>query len=386
MSIHVRKYTQSSWFRYALPVLLIGMAGLLFLSWNNRKPIRVGFVAQMTGKQAELGVQERNGVLLATEKINAAGGIAGRKIELVIRDDFGLPEKAKSADEELIKSDVVAIIGHATSGQTLAGLQISNPARVVMLAPTVSTPALSGLDDYFFRVYPTFKDSARAFAEHVYKTSGLKKMAIIYDTDNTAYAQTYSSTFSDRFSSLGGAISGQAGFSSATQPDFSPLLTTLHKDKPDGLLIIASDIDTALVAQRVRIMGWNIPLFTSAWAQTETLINHGGKAVDGMKLEQSFALSSQDPLFIEFKSNYQSRFGNTPSFGAAFGYEAAMVLAEALKKTGGKPDKLKNALLETGNYKGLIDSFSIDRFGDVQRPFYLSAIENGKFVIVGKLN
>lgn len=386
MSINARKYTQSSWFRYALPVLLIGMAGLLFLSWADRKPVLVGFVAQMTGKQAELGVQERNGVLLATEKINAAGGIAGRKIELVIRDDLGVPEKAKSADEELIKADVVAIIGHATSGQTVAGLQVSNPARIVMISPTVSTPTLSGVDDYFFRVYPTFKDSSRVFAEHVYKTGGLKKMAIIYDTDNTAYAQTYSSTFADRFSSLGGVISGQAGFSSATQPDFSPLLTKLRNDKPDGLLIIASDIDTALVAQRVRIMGWQIPLFTSAWAQTETLINHGGKAVDGMKLEQSFALSSQEPSFIEFKSNYQSRFGNTPSFGAAFGYEAAMILAEALKKTGGKPDNLKNALLETGNYKGLMDSFSIDRFGDVQRPFYLSAIENGKFVIVGKLN
>lgn len=372
--------------RYGLALLVIGIAALAVILWAGKKPILVGFVAQMTGKQAELGVQERNGVLLAVEKINANGGIDGRTIELMIRDDLGLPERARSADEELIKAGVVAIIGHATSGQAVSGLQVTNPARLVMISPTVSTPALSGLDDFFFRVYPTFKDSAQAFAEYIYKTDGLKRLAIIYDSDNAAYANTYSSVFSKKFTSLGGVIPGETGFSSAKRPDFYTLLDKLRSDKADGLLIVASDIDTALIAQKVRIMGWQIPLFTSAWAQTETLINNGGKAVDGMKLEQSYALSSQTPSFTEFKSAYQSRFGNPPSFGAAFSYEAAMVLSEALKKTGGRPDRLKDALLETRDFKGLMDNFSLDRFGDVQRPFYLSAIESGKFVIMGKLN
>jgi len=340
----------------------------------------------MTGNQAELGVQERNGVQLAVERINASSGINGRKIELVIRDDLGDPEKAQSVDDELIKAGVVAIIGHATSGQTASGLKVTDPAHMIMISPTASTPALSGRDDFFFRVYPTFKDSSQAFAEYIFRTAGLKRLAVIYDMDNAAYAKTYSTTFSEKYASLGGIISGETNFSSKTRPDFSPTLAKLRSGGAEGLMIIASDIDTALIAQRVRIMDWQVPLFTSAWAQTETLINNGGKAVDGLKLEQSYALTSHTPSFTEFKSSYQARFGNTPSFGAAFGYEAALVLADALKKTAGKPDNLKKALLETRNFKGLMDDISLDQFGDVQRPFYLSAIENGKFVILGKLN
>lgn len=386
MNTNIQTSVDNSLLRYAWKLGLIGIASLLLTACFNNKPIVVGFVAQLTGKQAELGVQERNGVLLAVEKINAAGGIAGRKIELLIRDDLGVPESAKSADEELIKAGVVAIIGHATSGQTLSGLKVTNPAKMVMISPTVSTPGLSGQDDYFFRVYPTFKESSQAFAEYIFETGALKRVAIIYDIDNAAYAKTYRSTFAEKFISLGGIVSGEVSFASSAHPDFQPLLSQLRDDKADGLLIVASDIDTALIAQRVRIMDWQIPLFTSAWAQTETLINNGGKAVEGIKLEQSYALSSQVPSFVEFNASFQSRFGNTPSFGAAFSYEATMVLADALKKTGGSAENLKNALLETHDFQGINDRFSIDKFGDVTRPFYLSAIQDGKYVILGKLN
>lgn len=386
MSLGIRPYLEKTGFRIVLVLLLAGIGNLLYFSLFHKKPVLVGFVAQTTGKQAELGVQERNGVLLAVEQINAAGGIGGRKIELIIRDDLGTPEGAQAADDELIKAGVVAIIGHATSGQTLAGLKATDPAQMVMISPTVSTPALSGKDDYFFRVYPTFKDSSQAFADYIYQTGGLKRLAVIYDTDNAAYAETYRTTFAEKFTAQGGAISGETSFSSAKRPDFSTLLSGLRSGKADGLLIIASDIDTALIAQKVRLANWNVPLFTSAWAQTETLINNGGKAVEGMKLEQSFAATNQAPSFLEFKSAFQSRFGQAPTFGAAFGYEAAMVLSDALGKTGGDAAKLKQALLETRDFKGVMDKFSLDPFGDVKRPFYLSAVDNGKFVILGKLN
>lgn len=371
--------------RFILVVLLIGTPCLFLEGCIKKKPILIGFAAQLTGKQAELGVQERNGVQLAVETINASGGIAGRKIELIIRDDFGIPEKAQAADRELIKAGVIAIIGHATSEQTLAGLEVTNPANVMLLGPTVSTPELGGLDDYFFRVCPSFKDSAQAFAQYTYQRCDITRLAIIYDIDNAAYAKTYSTAFADEFQSLGGKIAGEVIFSSMTQPDFSPLLLKLRAGKADGLLIIASDIDTALIAQRARLMGWQIPLFTSPWAPTETLINNGGKAVEGINFAQAYELTSQSPTFLDFQARYQARFDHAPSFGAALAYDAASVLAAALEKTGGRPDKLKQALLETSDFQGLIGTFSIDRFGDVERPYYLSSIRDGKFVILEQL-
>ncbi|CAG0964133.1 partial Leucine-, isoleucine-, valine-, threonine-, and alanine-binding protein, partial [Anaerolineae bacterium] len=138
--------------------LLIWIAAFFLVSCAGNVPIRVGFVAQLTGVQAELGVQERNGVQLAVEEINAAGGIAGRPIELIVQDDLGTPEGAQAADRELIGAGVVAIVGHATSAQTISGLAVTNPARIVMLSPTATTPELSGLDDYFFRIGYSLSD------------------------------------------------------------------------------------------------------------------------------------------------------------------------------------------------------------------------------------
>jgi branched-chain amino acid transport system substrate-binding protein len=372
---------------FAICTSILFCMGILIFNYmghKQNKPIIIGFAAQLTGTQAELGVQARNGVQLAVETINASGGVEGRKLSLLVRDDFGVPEKAKSADTELIKEGAIAIIGHLTSSQTLAGLTVTNPAKVVMLSPTSSTPKLSAIKDYFFRIYPCFKDSSEAFAKYIY-SSKIPRMAVIYDVDNSEYSKTYSTIFSNKFRSLGGNLTSELSFSSIIKPNFSEEILQLQKTKAEGLLIIASDMDTALIAQRTRLLGWNVPLFATAWAQTETLINNGGKAVEGMRLEQSYPFGSQSPRFLDFKSRYSARFGNEATFSAAYGYESALVLEEALKKTKGKAEGLNQALSEINHFNGLIDCFTVDEFGDVKRPFYLSTINNGKFTILDKL-
>lgn len=351
----------------------------------NKEPVRIGFVADLTGKQSELGIQERNGVQLAVEKFNAAGGINGSKVELMIRDDSGSAEGARKADEELIKEGVLAIIGHATSAQTTIGLQVTSSSRVILLSPTASSPDLSGKSEYFFRVYPSFLESARSFASYIIEQKEFKKIAVIYDRDNEAYSKTYRNVFIDKYLALGGTLIKELSFSSAAQPDFAPWLEELRRSDAQSLLIIASDVDTALIAQRARLIGWNAPLFTSAWAQTETLLQNGGLAVEGMELEQSYALDSDAPLFVEFKQRYRERFGRTPSFGAAFGYEAAGILLQTLVKTDGKSANLREELLKIRDFPGLMTQFSFAANGDVIRPFYLSTIKGGRFIILSTL-
>jgi branched-chain amino acid transport system substrate-binding protein len=379
------KLVSKSMWRLTLAGLLIWIAAFFLVSCAGKEPIRVGFVAQLTGVQAELGVQERNGAQLAVEEINAAGGIAGRPIELILQDDLGTPEGAQAADQELIDAGVVAIIGHATSGQTMAGLAVTNPAHVVMLSPTTSTPELSGQDDYFFRIAYSLMNRAHALAQHIYQNRNITRIAVIYDTDNAAYSKAFLEAFAGKYQSLGGKLTAEAGFSSKSQPDFAPLVAQLRASNPDGLLIIAADIDTALIAQRTRLMDWPIPLFTTAWAQTETLVNNGGQAVEGLEIEIANALNNQAPAYLDFKTRYQARFGQAPAFGAALGYEAAKVLAAALQETNGKADGLAQALVGIKNFKGLSETFSFDRYGDVIRPFYLGAIRDGKYVDIEAL-
>jgi branched-chain amino acid transport system substrate-binding protein len=370
-------------FKLAGIIIALGILITLLFTYykaNILKPIAIGFAANLSGKQAELGVQERNGVQLAIEEINAAGGIAGRPITLITRDDLGTPAGAKNADRELLDAGVSAIIGHATSEETLAGLEVTEPAQIILLGPTTSSPDLTGKYKYFFRIHPSFTNSAESFAKHIFSNRRLAKMAIIYDADNASYSRTYQNTFAQKYQSLGGIISETVSFSSATTADFTPLIERVRQSNADGLLIIAADIDTAMIAQHIRLSNWQVPLFTSAWAETATLIYNGGQAVSGMEIEETFALDSQSPKFLEFTKHYQERFGVPPSFGAAFGYESAMVLASALQKNSGKQAGLRQALLETKNFRGLIDDFSFTANGDIERPSYLSVIQNGKFV------
>lgn len=351
----------------------------------KQEPVRIGFVADLTGKQAELGVQERNGVQLAIERYNAASGINGRPVELLIRDDLGSAEGAKKAARELIDAGAVAVIGHATSAQTIAGLKITEAAQLILISPTASSPDLSGSSEYFFRVYPTFRESAQAFASYISAQRKLQRIAVIYDRDNAAYSKTYRNVFIEKYLSSGGSLVKEVDFSSAAQPDFTPLLSDMRRNNPDCVLIIASDIDTALIAQRIRLLGWKTALFTSAWAQTETLLQSGGLAVEDMELEQSYALESDAPLFSSFKQQYRERFGRMPSFGAAFGYEAAGILLKALEQNGGKRAGLRQELLKIRDFQGLMTTFSFAANGDVIRPFYLSKIKGGRFIILSTL-
>lgn len=359
-------------------IVLVGVLIYNFLFYPS--PVLIGFSAQLTGSGAELGVQERNGVLLGIHDINAAGGIHGRPVELLIRDDRGTPDGAVAADRDLINNNVVAIIGHATSGQTIAGLTVTEPAGIVMISPTTSTADLSGKDDHFFRVLQSLDNRARGLARHIFHDRNLTRLAVLYDTDNTAYAASYRSKFDEYFRGEGGTVGINVNFSSKTQPDFTPLIGMVRQENPDGLLIIATDSDTAMIAQRSRIMGWNVPLFTSAWAQTATLIINGGPAVEGMELEQSFPMNSQDPAYLTFHEKYTAKYGNVPAFGAVYGYESVQVLAAALRTCHGSSIGLKDALLSIRGFPGLSDTISFDRYGDVQRPSYIGAVRNGTFV------
>lgn len=371
-------------YKYLLSFILIGLLiGLLTIVLGGcarNRPVRIGFSEQLTGPQSELGVQTRNGVLLAVEKINTSGGIDGRPIELVIRDDKGTPEGVRAADRELIKSGVVAIIGHATSQQTKEAMPVINAAHVVMISPSAAASELSTMSNYFFRVISEIRSRATGFAKSIYERRKLEKIAVIYDIDNEAYAQPYRESFYSEYESLGGKIVGTVAFSSMAKPNFDPLIVKLRSTNADGLLIIASSYDTAFIAQRARLIGWNVPLFSSSWAE-EILIKLGGKAVDGLELEQYYNLNSKSPAFLDFKSRYQKRYGEEPIGVAALGYETVEVLAAALRKTGGSADGLRQALLKT-KINGLVDIIAFDKHGGVVRPFYVGVARNGKTVPV----
>ena len=139
--------------RFALVIL----AGLLIIAFgcSPPEPVRIGFVGGISGRGADLGISGRDGAQLAVEQRNQAGGVAGRPVEIIFRDDHQDPEIARRVVEELVELGVSAIVGPMTSAMGVAVVPIVNERKVVMVSPTVTTEDLTGLDDYFFRVSST---------------------------------------------------------------------------------------------------------------------------------------------------------------------------------------------------------------------------------------
>lgn len=349
-------------------------------------PIRLGFAGELTGTQSDLGIQGRDGALLAVDDLNAAGGVAGRPLALLIEDDRGTPEGAVAANRALIAAGVAAIIGHMTSGQTLAGLAVTQPAGVVMLSPTASTTELSGQNDLFFRVISPAPDLAAALSRHALQSQNLRRLAVILDLDNAGYSRAFADGFGADLQAAGGRVIQRLEISSTARPDFAQLAQELRAAQPDGVLIVMSAVDAALFAQQVRLSGWEVPLLAAPWAQTEMLVQTGGRAVEGIIFSVPYDTTRQTPAYLDFRRRYSERFGREPGFAAAMAYESAYVLAAALQATEGSAVGLAEALRASLDVAVLDDVIALDANGDVVRPVALVAVRDGAFVPVGAVS
>ncbi len=337
--------------------------------------IKVGFAGEISGKGADLGIGARNGVMMAAEEINQRGGIHGKKIEVIARDDQGEPDVARKVDQELIDQGVVAIIGHITSQQTLAGLEVTQPAGVVMISPTASSSLLTGKDDLFFRVAADNGAELQVLGQEIWDR-GNETMVIMYDAENVSFAKTYAEGAGQVFQQRGGTILAVIPFSDDDKT-LPGLIREIRLMDPDAVLVVASALTTALVSQHIHLEDWEVDLFASDWAYSDLLLQAGGKAIEGTELVVSYDVNSQAPNMAAFRERYIQAFGFEPNYASAQGYEAMMVLAGALVQTGGDAEGLPDGLRGIQNVQGLVSPISIDAFGDVIRPMFLFRVTDG---------
>ncbi len=346
--------------------------------------IKVGLAAELSDGDITLGTAGRNGVLLAVEEINAAGGINGRQVDLLVMDDQGNPDTARAVDQQLIDAGVVAIIGHSTSGITMAGLEVTQPAGVVMVSPTASTVLLSEKEDLFFRV--TADNSMIAYHMAAYLISEqINRISVVYDSDNQAYAWQYAQILADEYGRAGGTVLTIKDFSTRRPPDYSELLEDLKPDDPQALVVLADGLHSALFAQHARLIGWDVPLYASHWAYTDAILQNGGSAVEGVQFITNHDATSQTPEMLAFSKRYQERFGEIPNFSAVHAYDAARYLFAALEDTRGRAEGLPDALLNVGEFQGVQEVFEMNVYGDVIRPLYVGRVEQGQLVTVNRV-
>lgn len=358
--------------------LLAFVCLILLLAGCERKPVRIGFVGGISGRVADLGVGGRNGALLAVEERNARGGINGRQVELLIRDDQQNADSARMVTLELVEQGVDAIIGPMTSSMALTVVPIINKARLVTVSPTVTTAELSGLDDYFLRVLPDTSSYAPKSARFHFQKSGLRRAAVIYDTHNSAYTVSWLNGFRRTFESLGGRIVATATFASGENNAFSPRVRDLLRHKPDLIVLVCNAVDAALLCQQIRKLDRSVTISVSEWGSTERFIELGGASVEGVYFAQFHNHGDRSPRYLGFRDAYRRRFGQDPGFSGLAGYDAATVLLDAMA-TRKRGTPLKDAILGT-TFQGVQRMIAFNRFGDTDSTTFITLVDSGRFV------
>jgi branched-chain amino acid transport system substrate-binding protein len=324
--------------------------------------IPIGEYASLTGSEATFGINSDNGVELAADQINSAGGVLGRKIKLVIEDDQSKPGQSSSAVEKLISSDkVVAVIGEIASSRSLEAAPICQNAKIPMVSPGSTNPTVTLTGDYIFRVCFIDPFQGTVMAKFALDTLHAKKVAILSDVTSD-YSKGLAQYFTEYYKSHGGQIVIERSYSGGGKDkDFRAQLTAIKAAQPDAIFVPGYYTEAGLIGKQARILGIKVPLLGGDGWDSPKLSEIAGSALDGCYFSTHFSPADQSPKVQEFVKSYTARFKTAPDGMAPLGYDAMMILADAIKRAGSTDgDKIREALTQVKDYNAVTGKITID--------------------------
>ena len=365
--------------------LALALALKLTTTFGAATTVKIGEVDPLSGGVSQFGIGCHQGYVLAIEQINAEGGVLGQKIELVTEDDQSKPGQSGTAVRKLIAQDkVVAILGDATSSATLEAAPIAQADKIPMITPTATNPRITEVGDFVFRVCFLDEFQGRMLAR--FAREKLKAQRIFTLTDvKQDYSVDLLKFFKDEFTKLGGTIVGEQSYSTG-DTDFRAQLTSIRSAKPDAVYVPGYYQEVALIMKQGRQIGLTMPFIgCDGWAN-QALLTIGGRAVDGSFFTNHFSPDDQSPIVKNFVTKYQEKYGSPPDTFAALGYDAARLLADAIKRAGSlDPQALRDSLAETTGFEGVTGRISFDTDRNASKPGLIVTVRNGKFEIAEKI-
>lgn len=361
-------------------LVLLTVTVLSLTSCFAQKPLIIGFVASLTGSTSELGVNGRNGLMMAVEEVNAAGGINGKAVEVVVKDDQNNPEVGLAVDQELNDAGIDFIIGHMTSNMAALSVPFVNHQDILMINPTMSSTMLFGQDDHVIGIVSPNSDQAKVIKESMVKDGVGKQVAVIYESQNLAYTGTVKDGIAQDIAPTGGQIIYEEAFLASANPNYLEISQRVLNTQADSIVILASSFDAAMFCQQFYKLNNQKPIYLAAWSMNNDLLLQGGAAVEGVTITSLIDLESQAPAYTAFREKYQKKYGAEPTFAAVYTYEAAMLLFKTMVRTPNPdPERVKGEILKTGIFQGLQNEITIDGYGDASRTIYEYVVKNGQF-------
>jgi branched-chain amino acid transport system substrate-binding protein len=357
------------------------------------EPIKIGAIFAITGPAANLGAPEAKTAEMCVESLNNAGGINGRKIQLLAKDSGSAPDKAISLAKQLIEEEkVLAIIGPSTTGETMAIKNICQEGKTILLSCAAAADIVNPVASYVFKVPQNDSDAVRLMYTAM-KAKGISKIGVIASNDG------FGTAGAKQLEALKGEYGMTIAISEAYDKQATDLTNVLTKIKGQDVQAVVnwSAVPAqSVIAKNMKQIEFNVPLFQSHGFGNIKYAQAGGEAVNGTILPCGRLLIAdvlpadhpQKAVLTQYKKDYESRYKEDVSTFGGHPYDALLLLTEAIKKAGSTDmDKVRDAL---ENLKGVVGTAGVfnfsptDHCGLTKEAFELLTVKDGKFAMYQK--
>jgi branched-chain amino acid transport system substrate-binding protein len=349
---------------------------------SNSSEIVIGEFGSLTGTTATFGISTKNGIDMAVDDINKAGGLLGKKVRVIVEDDQGKPEEAQTVVTKLINKDqVIAVLGEVASSRTKAAAPVAQQNGIPLITPASTNADVTQIGDYVFRVCFIDPFQGYVMAKFAANTLKLKNVAVLRDIKND-YSVGLADVFVENFKKMGGTIVADESYSEG-DTDFSAQLTSIKSKNPQAVFLPGYYTEAGLVARQAKKLGLNVPLLGGDGWESPKLVEIGGEALNGSYYSNHYAASDPNPAIQKFVSDYKARYSQTPDALAGLGYDAASVLFDAIKRANSTEGaKIRDAIAATKDFPGVTGKITIDQNRNAVKPAVVLEVKGGKIEYV----
>jgi branched-chain amino acid transport system substrate-binding protein len=339
--------------------------------------VRIGVFMSTTGTTANFGISSVNGIKMAADEVNSAGGINGKQVDLLVQDDRSDASEAATIVTKFVTQDQVhAILGEVASSRSIAAAPIAQNAHIPMLTPSSTNPEVTKKGDFIFRSCFIDPVQGAAIAQFAAKSLGAKTAAIMVDRKND-YSTGLEKVINETFTKLGGKIVAVQSYQEGDQ-DFNAQLTSLKGANPEVIFVPGYYNDVGLIAKQARDKGITVPLVGGdGWDSTQ-LYAIGGSALNGSYFTNHYSPYDTDPKVQKFVNDYKSRYGSIPDALAATAYDAARIMFDAIKRSKSLAGAdIRDALAATKDFPGVTGTVTFNKDRDAVKPIVMIEIKDG---------
>jgi branched-chain amino acid transport system substrate-binding protein len=339
--------------------------------------VRIGVFMSLTGTTANFGISSVNGIKLAAEEVNSAGGINGKQVELLVQDDRSDASEAATIVTKFVTQDQVhAVLGEVASSRSIAAAPIAQNAKIPMLTPSSTNPEVTKKGDFIFRSCFIDPVQGAAIAQFAAKSLNAKTAAIMVDRKND-YSTGLEKVINETFTRMGGKIVAVQSYQEGDQ-DFNAQLTSLKGANPEVIFVPGYYNDVGLIAKQARDKGITVPLVGGDGWDSVQLYAIGGSALNGSYFTNHYSPYDTDPKVQKFVSDYKAHYNTIPDALAATAYDAARIMFDAIKrsKSLNGPD-IRDALAATKDFPGVTGTVTFNEQRDAVKPIVMIEIKAG---------